>query len=271
MKNVMIIESRVPEGITKSLANYARQLLPGISWESMRPWETFKTEMMINPYHCDNTTFSINATGVVTPPENIPHRVNGNIVSLNNKELITAITLALESVLRDIERILNKDLKGADHNIQVAIPLYKLTETPGEGFWHSDGNDIPVTSLIYFLHEGCKALLEFGDHKKESLGTIETQTGSCITFANQSMKHRVKDIKSDKGIVNRGLLTFWYRGPAALPPEISNPIDYKNSTLAKIKEEREGRHATLYALCTIEEKQDLAANSANTSCVSYGY
>lgn len=262
MKSVLAIQSTVPMNVTESLEKLALDYLPTAEFAPyLRDKGTqLQSTHMIRSRIGEVTRIRLDSAGKARLDQGIIHRPKGigdEEVILQNHELLAAIALAFQSVYQDMERIFDKDMKNADHSCHIGLVIYKAGQNAGAGPWHADGleglYDTPVTSLVYFLHEGCDALFSMllgtgqsaAEYTKE-FASIQTKAGMSITFANDRIKHRVHDVKSTpvplfESVMSfiggttakpplRGLLSFFYRGPASLPPHLvdSSSFEHRN-------------------------------------------
>lgn len=243
----IIVKSTVSESMSNDLEFITTQNLIN------QQWETFETNSERTVLHWDgfedSTMVALNASGVASISDQ----------SKYSKQLTGALEQAFGAVAPSIEKILNKDLKNTEHNLLISIVLYKAGESITNGVWHRDEKfnpaEFPVTSILYFLHE-CSAKISFiHSHTKpeyiynsESFASIETKKNMCVTFANRVLKHRVHDMyRSAEQSGLRGLLTFFYRGPAGIPPTLMSIEERRAQFQTAIDHERTDQEITYIA------------------------
>jgi hypothetical protein len=154
---------------------------------------------------------------------------------------------AFRSVIPNFEKIFNKDLAQAEHEVVIALVIYQVGSGSTASPWHTDGLEeaiYPASSLLYFRHN-CAAKLSFkndSDLRDDGLFTIDTTNNLSVTFANARLKHKVHNLEHNGGNGQRGLCTFFYKGPHRIPYTL-DPISPDNSSYDKDENKLNGEVA----------------------------
>jgi len=200
-------------------------------FEILQKHQENMSNLNINPNPNPNLVFYRETPQVLVNSDYTVSLLGVNSTKLEERN---ALTSAFSAAIPGIERVLNKKLWGT-HRIQMSVILYYVQ--PSQSFsmsWHYDGN-YPITSLVYFHHQGVNATLSFRLRRSfessssditnaKNIPSISTRGGDCITFADQVLQHRVHDIMTTEKPAIRGVMTFFYKGPSGIPASLKESV-----------------------------------------------